>query len=156
MLRNFSFVIDGELAGSAFPGGWADLPEDLQELSSKGIKVIITLTEETLDVNYLKEFNIENLHIPIQDFTPPTIDQIFQFVEFVEKCRAEKKPVLVHCWAGIGRTGTMLAAYLVYEGYAPSEAIAKIRRLRFGSIETEEQVKIIYEFSKVLETEKGE
>lgn len=53
----------------------------------------------------------------------------------------------VHCALGFGRTGTMLACYLVKErGLAAGDAIAEIRRLRPGSIETYEQEKAVFQF----------
>lgn len=55
--------------------------------------------------------------------------------------------VAVHCILGLGRTGTMLACYLVKDkGLAPADAIAEIRRLRPGSIETYEQEKAVFQF----------
>jgi atypical dual specificity phosphatase len=47
--------------------------------------------------------------------------------------------VAVHCGAGLGRTGTLVACYLVAGGLSAEDAIAKVRRLRPGSIETAEQ-----------------
>lgn len=68
-------------------------------------------------------------------------------------CRAPPHPappsqaVAVHCALGFGRTGTMLACYLVKErGLAAGDAIAEIRRLRPGSIETYEQEKAVFQF----------
>lgn len=68
-------------------------------------------------------------------------------------CRAPPYPappsqaVAVHCALGFGRTGTMLACYLVKErGLAAGDAIAEIRRLRPGSIETYEQEKAVFQF----------
>lgn len=53
----------------------------------------------------------------------------------------------VHCALGFGRTGTMLACYLVKERrLAAGDAIAEIRRLRPGSIETFEQEKAVFQF----------
>lgn len=53
----------------------------------------------------------------------------------------------VHCALGFGRTGTMLACYLVKErGLAAGDAVAEIRRLRPGSIETYEQEKAVFQF----------
>lgn len=53
----------------------------------------------------------------------------------------------VHCALGFGRTGTMLACYLVKErALAAGDAIAEIRRLRPGSIETYEQEKAVFQF----------
>lgn len=55
--------------------------------------------------------------------------------------------VAVHCALGFGRTGTMLACYLVKErGLAAGDAIAEVRRLRPGSIETYEQEKAVFQF----------
>lgn len=146
MLKNFSFVIEDKLAASAMPGGWGNPHADIEELSRKNIKAIVTLTEETLNKALIKEYNIEYFHLPIKDFTPPEIEQIIQFITFVDKCIKNNKPVLVHCWAGIGRTGTMLAAYFISKGYTADKAIRHVRNVRFGSIETREQEERLYEF----------
>lgn len=150
MIRNFCYVIDNELAGSAAPGSWGNIIDDLEQICAKGIKRIITLTEEPLPRIFLDEYNFESLHIPIQDYTAPSVEQIFKTVEYIEESRKQKKPVLVHCHAGIGRTGTMLAAYFVYRGYTTADAVKHIRNIRFGSIETDEQIDAIYQFEQVL------
>ncbi len=65
--------------------------------------------------------------ICVDDFTAPTLDQIDEFVTFVDAKHAEGKKVLVHCYAGRGRTGTMLAAYLIHQGVSSDAAIREIR-----------------------------
>ena len=59
--------------------------------------------------------------------------------------------VAVHCMSGCGRTGTMLACYLVaMEGYSADVAIAETRRRRSGSIETSKQIEAVHAFEKNL------
>ena len=69
------------------------------------------------------------------------------YPEFVDEALSLGESVVVHCAAGYGRTGTMLACYLVHKGYGPTEAINEVRRKRPGSIETKEQENAIYEYS---------
>ena len=56
--------------------------------------------------------------------------------------------VAVHCLAGRGRTGTVLAAYFVHRGLPAREAIQKVRDLRPGSIEVPEQEDAIRAFER--------
>ena len=148
MLYNFSFIIPKLLAGMACPGTFSPLEEDLQELKENGIESIVSLTEYPLSTQAIQKAGINYLHLPIPDFTPPTLSQINTFTDFVSRQHKEKKGVVVHCAAGIGRTGTMLACYLVYCGESSDNAIESIRTLRRGSIETLEQENIIHHYYK--------
>jgi atypical dual specificity phosphatase len=109
-----------------------------------------------LELSLVREFGFDYLHVPVEDFTAPTQGQIDQVIEFVEGALAEEKKVLMHCWAGIGRTGTLLACFLVSRGIDPAEAIARIRRQRPGSLEAYEQEYAVYQYGRRLEQEGGD
>ena len=141
-LLNFSWLEEGTVAGSAKP----TLPSHWEYLKDKGIKAIVTLTENPLDSYALSEMEISPrnyLHLPIDDFSVPKEYQVWEFLDFVWRKRAEGLPVLVHCAAGLGRTGTMLAFYLKSLGYTGRRAILEVRKKRPGSIETPEQEDLV-------------
>ena len=65
-----------------------------------------------------------------------------------ERQRGRGIPVVAHCRAGFGRTGTMLACYLVTQGFHAEQAVASVREKRPGSVETPEQERFVAEFEK--------
>lgn len=152
ILRNFSFVIPDVLAGCAHPQNSADLSEALQDLLDSQIATIVSLDEYGLPAQELRRVGLRHLHIPIQDFAPPTFAQADEFVAFVRNERAAGRAVVAHCMAGIGRTGTMIACYLVAEGLSPTEAITIVREKRPGSVETREQEAFIAAYANLLST----
>ncbi|MBM4054052.1 MAG: protein phosphatase [Planctomycetes bacterium] len=145
--RNFSWLIKNEIAGMARPMSGISNFEFLKE---SGIDVIVSLSEWPLHRTLLEEFGFINKHIPIADLTPPTQEQIEEFILFVNEAISSDKKVVVHCDAGIGRTGTMLACYLVNKGYSAKDAIIEVRKKRPGSIETIAQEETVMEYEERL------
>ena len=145
---NFSFVWKTRVAGSGHPGRGGERVATLASLRDAGVDSILTLTEEPLDFAPIREFGFEYLHLPIEDFTAPAQDQIDAAVKFLGEQMAAGRGALVHCRAGIGRTGTMLACFLVAQGMEPGRAIAEMRRLRPGSCEVFAQEYAVFQYAR--------
>ncbi|MBX9830552.1 dual specificity protein phosphatase family protein [Candidatus Babeliales bacterium] len=135
--NNFSWIDDPHrVGGMAFPSSFAYI----KALEFEGVKNLVTLTEEAQLPNkwFLWSIPVDNIRIPIQDFTAPTLAQIKQFI--TQASVVGNQPLVVHCAGGRGRTGTMLACWLVKsKNITAQEAIDEVRAKRPGSIETEEQ-----------------
>ena len=151
MPQNFSFIIEGKLCAMERPGTYAPMEEDCAFLEHKGVRAIVSLTEQGLDRKVLEAHGFVAQHLPVRDFTPPTLEQCLSFARQVDEWSAAGLAVMVHCGAGYGRTGTMLGAYRVWLGLSAPEAIRRVRQARPMSIETQEQEFAIREFEAYLE-----
>ncbi|MEQ1504939.1 MAG: hypothetical protein ABMB14_22090 [Myxococcota bacterium] len=148
-MSGFSFV-DDTLAGMPQPGRVVPLEQDLAFLDAQGIGLLVSLTETPTDPVAVEAAGLDLLHLPIPDFTPPTLDQQQTFVDAVWLRVAAADKVGVHDTAGLGRCGTMLATWFVAKGMDAETAIAEIRALRPGSIETDEQEQAVYDYAAAI------
>lgn len=130
----------------ARPGRSSPLEEDLAFLMVRGIGAIVSMTERPLDEGMVIGFGLRYLHLPVPDFCAPTIQQIEAFLVFLGDAN-QNGGVVVHCYAGQGRTGTMLACALVHQGMSAEEAIRLVRAKRPPSIDTLAQEQIIFDFA---------
>ncbi|HIQ30019.1 MAG TPA: hypothetical protein EYH45_05585 [Candidatus Caldiarchaeum subterraneum] len=128
---NFSWV-DNCIAASAVPDG----SKHLRWLKQQGIEAILCLVEKPVNREEADRLGMEYIHIPMKDHQPPDVGDLIKAVQHIRRVTSEGRKILIHCAAGMGRTGTVLAAYLIIsKGMNPQEAIGYIRRLRPGSIE---------------------
>jgi atypical dual specificity phosphatase len=65
---------------------------------------------------------------------------------FLDRARAASTPAAVHCLAGQGRTGTVLAAYLIRSGLDPDQAVAEVRAVCPGAVEAKPQMVALAEW----------
>jgi atypical dual specificity phosphatase len=151
-LKNFSWVLPGKLAGSDIPGRGSDLEEDIQQLSSEGIKYLVSLEKPSGEVRLLcRQSGMEWNYFPILDFNIPQDTKSFgKLISKIISKFDSGKPVCVHCHAGVGRTGLVLSCVVgKYFGISAGKAIGTVRKSR-RAIDTPGTGKIVQEF---LETQ---
>jgi atypical dual specificity phosphatase len=131
----FDWIEEDAILACVYP----DEDRGLPALERAGIGVLINLHEGAHDPAALARHGLSEVHLPVRDFTPPSPEQLDAGVAAIERALARGQRVAVHCAGGLGRTGTLLACYLVRHGASPEEAIARVRAARPGSVETAAQ-----------------
>src|SRR6266576_3860394 len=151
----------GKYDRHAMTGGWdRDLTLDLDTIRDWGAAAVVTLLEpkelvllrvERLGEEVLRR-NMLWFHLPIVDVSIP--DQRFEEKwdaagEELRSILRNGSDVLVHCRGGLGRAGTIAARLLVELGIEPATAIASVRAVRPGAIETSDQERFVLNIGMV-------
>jgi protein-tyrosine phosphatase len=89
---------------------------ELEMLQRHNVSVVISLLEQPLGHAAL-DAHFEVHHVPVEDITPPSREQVYAFAEILCTALAAGKNVVTHCLAGVGRTTTMLMAAYLVQGY---------------------------------------
>ena len=144
----FSWIENPLLAAMTRP----EALEDLVWLRKQGIELLLSLTEDPPRRDWVNSAGLLLVHEPMTDMEAANQDQLNRCVATIIKAHERKMGVAVHCGAGLGRTGMVLACYFVDKGLSASNAMARVRRLRPGSIETKEQEDAVVNFGRERET----
>jgi atypical dual specificity phosphatase len=145
--RGFVWIEEGRLAATPMPGISADIDYDLDLLQNVGITALITLTEKDFPQEPLARHNMTNLHLPIEDRKAPTAAEMDALVTRMRQMLEKGEVLAVHCLAGLGRTGTILAAYLVKEkGLSAQSALNQIRRFNRQFVQSDDQEDFLMEY----------
>jgi atypical dual specificity phosphatase len=150
MPPNFTWVDKPLLAGFGYP----DSAEEIAWLRKQGIEIIIGLTETPMPRKWVNDAGLMLVHVPVPDMTAPDEDQFETIRATFRRARAAGLGVGVHCAAGRGRTGVVLASYFIEQGLPPREAIRRVRALRPGSIETPDQEAAVEAYARRLRGDK--
>lgn len=141
--RHFYWAITEQIGGCPRPGVVQDEEVDVSALADLGITRLLCLEEVPQAVAACARHEIEVEHRPIPDMTAPSVAYMRDICAWIDAQLAAEQRVAVHCLAGLGRTGTVLASYLVWRGMPPLEAIDLIRVRRPRSIQTEAQADLV-------------
>ncbi len=139
-------VSDGLLAG-AYPG----TAVAVAALEHGGVTTFVDLTHPSdplADYAHLLH-DARRLAHPIPDMGIPTAGHLMQILDDIDAATSQGGTVYVHCWGGVGRTGTVIGCWLVRHRLDGGDAIARIAELRAGirggrpSPETPAQVALV-------------
>ncbi|HLI45687.1 MAG TPA: dual specificity protein phosphatase family protein [Geobacterales bacterium] len=154
---NFNWIIKNQLAASSMPHD----EEDIKRISKEKVNAILCLAQESelpfKDIKtyelLLAKYGIELKHKPIIDFSAPNLIDLNECLEWIDQQLRNGKKVMVHCRAGLGRTGTVVSCYLVKKlALSAEEAINFVRRIRPGSVETYSQILAVKLYEKYVKS----
>ena len=147
----FTWVVPRKIIGMGRPSA-----DDLDALRSCRVRHLISLTAQPLDDDDLSLYGMSVVHLPLSDMSAPTMEQVERFVDALGRLVDAGERVAVHCGAGYGRTGTMLACWLVSRGKTAEDALREVRRRRPGSVESREQEDAVREYEARLRIAPGQ
>ncbi|KAF9076565.1 protein-tyrosine phosphatase-like protein [Rhodocollybia butyracea] len=107
----------------------------LDYFEKRNIKLVVRLNNELYDRGTFLDRGIDHMELYFDDGTNPTDDIVRTFLDVADRVIEEGGVVAVHCKAGLGRTATLIGAYLIWKhGFTANEAIAFMRIVRPGSV----------------------
>ena len=130
-------------------GGRIDAYEDeMQSLWDAGIRSVVCLLNIPGDQRVYESAGFHFLCMPLPNGGVPGTEQ--EFGSFLEFYRNSPPALAVHCEAGLGRTGTMIALLLISEGASVAAAIELVRAAQPAAIETTAQVQFLEKAATLL------
>lgn len=160
------WVSHERLLAGEYPGSLSDdeAREKLVALLDAGIRSFVDLTEAhelrlynglVTEIAQARNIDVRYRRMSVADMGIPTVEHMTAVLKHIDSEIEEGRPVYVHCWGGIGRTGTVVGCWMICrDGRTADEALQQISELRRGtpdhrrtSPETPEQRRFVADWS---------
>lgn len=145
---HFRWIEPGRLAGMGRPGLLGEVEQDLEAIAAAGISHLVTLTEEAPPLAEIRAVGIESLHLPIVDMGVPSLANAARAARSVSRWMDAGSGVAVHCHAGLGRTGLLLAAVRIWNGASAEQALAELRAICPAYVQSRAQELFLARFAE--------
>ena len=137
-IPNAYWLPGSQVCAGEYPGHW-DARERLGRLIDAGIRSFVDLTQECDGLDPYHELarelaaergaDISYIRLGVRDMNVPSREEMAAILDRIDAEVAAGRPVYVHCWGGIGRTGTVVGCHLVRQGSAGDKALEQIAEL---------------------------
>lgn len=136
------WLVPGRLLAGEYPGAKTkeEARQKLRSFLDAGVGFFLDLTEEDeglapyapllLELASARERTVTYRRLAIPDLGVPTTERMREIQQAITAALDAGQTVYVHCWSGIGRTGTVIGCYLIEQEVSGAEALAEIRRRR--------------------------
>ncbi|MEO1267714.1 MAG: dual specificity protein phosphatase family protein, partial [Myxococcota bacterium] len=146
------WVIHGRLAGMPRPGLSVDAATVAEALVDQGVDHVVCLEEQPMAREVMEAAGLSWEHFPIVDMDVPDGDATEVLVGRLTQMMDDGRSVVVHCKAGLGRTGTLLACCLMKRGYRYAQALVLLREINTHYIQSEVQHQFLRRLSLTPQT----
>lgn len=153
--RGFLWLKKGVLAGTPLPGVFHDFEYDMKMLQRVGVTKLVTLMTKPINKEALEKFSVKSIWHAIKDMGAPSCELAVTICQDIDQAIKDNEVIAVHCRAGMGRTGTILAAYLIWDGSDALRALDTVRGIEPRWVQSEEQVKFLEDFYHYLAKERS-
>lgn len=126
-------TIEAVDAHPTLPGPFKNV---LKHFYSRNIGLVVRLNSELYSPSFFEALGIEHLDMIFDDGTCPPLTTVRKFIDLAHQMiTVKKRGIAVHCKAGLGRTGCLIGAYLIYRyGFTANEIISYMRFMRPGMV----------------------